>query len=270
MPRALYSRVSEPDGRNLIPQSLSCLLVRSDDRNILIDTGLGDKLDARAVSNWALQRPTGGLIDGLKRLGITPDEIDIVIDTHLHWDHCGGNTTIIDGEVHPSYPNAEYLVQRMEWADASHPDARTRGTYLSENFAPLVNAGRMRLLHGEEQITSHVRCVMTPGHTRGHQSVVIQSGDWSGIFVADMATFSIHMARTGWVTAFDVEPLENIRTKQKWQKWALERDAWLFFIHDSKLPVARLIQDSGSLTLRAVEQAQPLIDPLPTLPQPAG
>lgn len=270
MPRALYRRIVEPDERHLIPQALTCLLVRSENQVILIDNGLGDKLDERATKNWGLVRPTGGLVDALGTLGLTPDDIDLVIDTHLHSDHCGGNTTLVDSQIQPAYPKAQYIVQRIEWADASHPDARTRGTYFADNFEPLLAAGKMRLLHGDEQITDHVRCVMTPGHTRGHQSVILQSGDWTGMFVSDMATFSVHMANTGWVTAFDVEPLENIRTKQRWQRWALERQAWLFFIHDPRLPVARLSEDSGRMSMVAVEEAQPLIDALPIPQLPAG
>ena len=270
VPRALYRRIVEPDDRNLIPQSLNCLLVRSEGLNILIDNGLGDKLDDKAVKNWGLERPTGRLIDGLYTLGLSAADIDLVIDTHLHSDHCGGNTELLEGELRPAYPNAEFVVQRMEWADASHPDARTRGTYFAGNFEPLIEAGKMRLLHGDEKITEHVRCVVTPGHTRGHQAVILQSGDWIGMFVSDMATFSEHMARTGWVTAFDVEPLENIRTKLRWQKWALEREAWLFFIHDPRLPVAQLREKSGRLAAVAVEEAQALIEPLPTLQPPAG
>ncbi|MFQ5942122.1 MAG: MBL fold metallo-hydrolase [Anaerolineales bacterium] len=260
----------EPDERNLIPQSLTCLLVRSEGQNILIDNGLGDKLDERAIMNWGLVRPTGGIADGLQSLGMSAEDIDLVIDTHLHWDHCGGNTTLVDGEIRPAFPNASYVVQRMEWADASHPDARTRGTYFAENFEPLLTAGKLRLLHGDEQITEHVRCVTTPGHTRGHQAVILETGDWTGMFVADLATFSVHMARSGWVTAFDVEPLENIRTKQRWQKWALEREAWLFFIHDPRLPVAQLREDSGRLTIEGVEEARSLIDLLPIPRPPAG
>ena len=269
VPRALYERFVEPDARNLVPESLNCLLVRSEDKLILIDNGLGNKLNERETQIWGLERPTGGLVDGLNRLGYTPEEIDIVIDTHLHWDHCGGNTVRKEGEIQPTFANASYLVQRMEWADASHPNARTRATYLAENFQPLVQKGQMRLMHGDEQITRHVRCVMAPGHTRGHQVVTLETGNWRGVFVSDLATFSVHMARTGWVTAFDVEPLENIYTKRKWQKWALEREAWLFFIHDPQLPVARLSEESGKLSLQPIEEARPLIASLPTPPQPA-
>jgi glyoxylase-like metal-dependent hydrolase (beta-lactamase superfamily II) len=267
VPRALYRRIVEPNSDNLIPQSLTCMVVRSEGQTIVIDTGLGPKLDARETRNWGLQRPSGGLVEGLRALGIGPEQVDRVICTHLHADHCGGNTAAADGRIVPVFTKATYFVQRMEWADASHPDARTRGTYFADNFAPLVAEGRMQLLHGDTEITRHVQCVVTPGHTRGHQSVLLHSGDWYGLFVSDMATFSVHMARAGWLTAFDVEPLENIVTKQRWQRWALERQAWLFFIHDPVKPVARLVERDGRLEAELVEEAAPIIEPLPT-PRP--
>jgi glyoxylase-like metal-dependent hydrolase (beta-lactamase superfamily II) len=264
VPRLLYEGIVQPDDRNLVPETLTCLLVISEGKRILVDTGLGSKLDEKTAGRWGLERPGGGLVDGLARIGIDPEAIEVVICTHLHSDHCGGNTYFEGEELLPTFPNAEYFVQRMEWADASHPDARTRGTYFAENYAPLIADGRLRLLHGDKHITSHVECVVTPGHTRGHQAVLLKSGDWRGLFVSDMATYSIHMARTSWVTAFDVEPLENIATKQRWQRWALENDAWLFFFHDPEKPVARLVEDGGRLEIVRVDEAQPITDSLPT------
>jgi glyoxylase-like metal-dependent hydrolase (beta-lactamase superfamily II) len=269
VPRALYQTVIPPNADNLVPELLTCLLVRSEGRTILVDTGLGPKLDEKAQARWGVERPQGGLADGLARLGVGPDEVEVVICTHLHSDHCGGNTGLEGERVVPVFPRAEYLVQRMEWADASHPNVRTRGTYFAENFAPLLAEGRLRLLHGEQAVTSQVRCVLTPGHTRGHQAVLLSSGGWRGLFVSDMATFAVHMARAAWVTAFDVEPLENIATKQRWQRWALETGAWLFFIHDPRTPVGRLVERGGRVEVAAVAEAQPLIDSLPT-PPPLG
>lgn len=270
VPRVLYGDRMPPDERNLLPEMLTCMLVISEGKRILVDTGLGARLDEKTKRRWNLERPQGDLVAGLARLGVQPDQIDLVINTHLHSDHCAGNTRLEHGELAPAFPNAEFLVQRMEWADASHPDVRTRGTYFAENFEPLLAAGQLRLLHGDEQLTQHVSCVITPGHTRGHQAVKLQSGDWSGLFVSDMATYAIHMARTAWLTAFDVEPLENILTKQRWQRWALEREAWLVFIHDPLMPVASLREDDGRLEIQAVEQAEPLTAALPTPLLPAG
>ncbi len=270
VPRVLYARVIEPTAHNLVPELLTCLLIRSEGRTIVVDTGLGDKLDQRAANQWHLERPQGGLVEGLAALGVEPEDVDLVICTHLHSDHCGGNTRQEGDAPVATFPRAEYLVQRMEWADASHPNVRTRGTYFADNFAPLLAEGRLRLLHGDQQVTSHVRCVVTPGHTRGHQSVLLRAGEWRGLFVSDMATFAVHMARAAWVTSFDVEPLENIETKLRWQRWALTHDAWLFFIHDPLTPVARLAERGGQLEIEPIEEAQPLIDSLPTLPQLAG
>ncbi|MCK5635253.1 MAG: MBL fold metallo-hydrolase, partial [Anaerolineales bacterium] len=219
VPRKLFEPHVTPTAENLIPMALNCLLVRSQAKTILIDSGIGNKLSEDAARQWGLERDAGGVLENLAALGVAPDDVDIVINTHLHADHCAGNTRLIDGEVQPTFPRAEYWVQRMEWAEASHPDARTRGTYFEQNFSPLLARGQLKLLHGDTSVTDGVHCVVTPGHTRGHQSVLLQDGDWRGLFVADMASYSVQMVRTSWLTAYDVYPLENIRTKQRWQRW---------------------------------------------------
>jgi glyoxylase-like metal-dependent hydrolase (beta-lactamase superfamily II) len=252
VPQALFSEFHPPDESNMLPMALNCLLVRSQGKTILIDTGLGPKLTPEERGRWVLERPTGGLVDSLARIGVSPEEVDIVINTHLHWDHCGGNTRWVDGRLESVFPRARYWVQRMEWADASQPDARTRGTYLADNFAPLEEDDRLVLLHGDTAVTDEVRCVVTRGHTRAHQSVLLESDGWRGLFVADMASFAIHLTRTAWLTAYDVEPRENVRTKERWQRWALETGAWLFFEHDPSTPVARLIERGGRLELEPV------------------
>ncbi|OGO13548.1 MAG: hypothetical protein A2Y93_17330 [Chloroflexi bacterium RBG_13_68_17] len=253
VPRALYQRHHVPSEPNDLTMSLRCLLVRSRGLTILIDTGLGPKLGPEEIERWGLARPQGGLVDGLARVGVAPDDVDIVINTHLHWDHCGGNTSLVDGSPAATFPRATYWVQRLEWADAAHPDARTRGTYLADNFAPLVAAGRVRYLHGDTPVTDQVHCVVTRGHTRGHQSVLLRSGEWQAMYVADLATYAVHMTRTAWLTAYDVEPLENIRTKERWQRLAVESGAWLIFEHDPETAAARLVERGGQLELDSVE-----------------
>jgi glyoxylase-like metal-dependent hydrolase (beta-lactamase superfamily II) len=264
VPRSLYQRYIKPDADNRVPLALSCLLIRSEGKTILVETGIGNKLSSSDQEGWGLSRIGGGLLENLAGLGVGPEKVDIVINTHLHSDHCGGNTQLNGSQYVATFPNAEYWVQRIEWADASHPDARTRGTYLPENFKPLLKEGRLRLLHGDSPVTDQVRCVVTPGHTRGHQSVVLQEGNWQGIFPADMATLAVHFARTSWLTSYDVFPLENLRTKERWQKWAIENQSWIFFVHDTQLPVARLIERDGKKELEPLAEAQPLIDALPT------
>jgi glyoxylase-like metal-dependent hydrolase (beta-lactamase superfamily II) len=153
----------------------------------------------------------------------------------------------------------------LEWAEASHPDARTRGTYFKANFEPIMRAGRLKLLHGDTIFDRHIRCVVTPGHTRAHQSIIFESGDWTGMFVADMASFAVHMLRTAWLTAYDVLPLENIKTKAKWQHWAVDTGAWLFFQHDARIPVARLEEKDGRLKLDEIQEAEALRSEIPIL-----
>jgi glyoxylase-like metal-dependent hydrolase (beta-lactamase superfamily II) len=249
VPRNLYRGYLSPDSNNRIPMVLNCMLVRSEGLTILIDTGLGTKLDEQGISYWNLVRENGDIISGLRRHGVEPGEVDIVINTHLHADHCSGNTMLVDDQLGPSFPNAEYWVQAIEWGEAYHTDARTRGTYFKDNFVPLQKDGRLRLLHGETRVTKHLRCVVAPGHTRGLQVVVLEAGVWSGLFVGDMASYGVHMTRLAWLTAYDVLPLENVSTKKKWQEWALERDAWLFFQHDPNRSVGRLNREGRRLEL---------------------
>jgi glyoxylase-like metal-dependent hydrolase (beta-lactamase superfamily II) len=141
---------------------------------------------------------------------------------------------------------------------------------VSENFQPLLRTGRLRLLHGDTAIDDQVRCVVTPGHTRGHQSVVLESGDWCGVFLADLASYAVHFERPSWMTAYDIDPLETLRTKTIWREWAAERGAWLFFEHDAGTPVGRLERDGRGYRVDAVAEAAPLTESLPTRPQPPG
>lgn len=264
VPRPMYRKVLLPDDDNLVPMALTCLLVRSRGRTILIDTGLGERLTPEDVHRWRLERPGGGLMAGLAALDVAPDDVDVVINTHFHADHCSGNTRLEAGEIRPSFPRAVYLVQRIEWAEAVHTDARTQGTYFAENFQPLLREGRLRLLHGDESVTDQVRCVLTPGHTRGHQSVVLETKGWSGLYLADLASYAVHFERLAWMTAYDSAPLETLRTKAQWQAWAADTQAWLFFEHDPDMPVGRLERTGEGYRLAAVDQAEPLTSALPT------
>jgi glyoxylase-like metal-dependent hydrolase (beta-lactamase superfamily II) len=258
VPRVVWERLLPPDEFNRIPLDLFCLLIRSKGNTILVDTGLGDHLTSKQRQFFSPLRADGGLIHALARLGTTPEIVDIVINTHLHIDHCGGNTVRqgINGEITPRFPNAEYLVQRLEWADAAFPNERTRSAYVPQNFLPLQATGQLRLLNGDTQITPEVRTVITRGHTRAHQSVVIESEGEVVFYTGDMATLGVHFERLGWVTAYDVEPLETIETKRRWQRWALERDALLIFAHDPQTPMARLQEDNeGRMRLKPISPA---------------
>jgi glyoxylase-like metal-dependent hydrolase (beta-lactamase superfamily II) len=136
----------------------------------------------------------------------------------------------------------------MEWADAAFPNERTRATYLAHNFLPLEATGQLSLLNGDTRVSSEVRTVVTRGHTRAHQSIVIESGGEAALYTGDLATLAVHFERLAWVTAYDVEPLETIETKRLWQRWALEQNALIILPHDTQTPLARLRQDTEGKT----------------------
>jgi glyoxylase-like metal-dependent hydrolase (beta-lactamase superfamily II) len=255
VPKPLYIEHQPLDEEHRAPMDLNSLLVFSEGKTILVDTGMGHKLPPKAEKNWGLEWPEGTLLENLSKHGVSAEDVDIVLGTHYHSDHCGGNTLEQDGELLPTFPNAQYYVQNMEFADAYNPDARTRSTYLAENFVPVWRAGMLNLLHGDIQITNEVRCLLTRGHTRGHQSIVLDDGkDPPVIFLSDLCSYAVHLARASWVTAYDVEPLETIRTKQKVQKWALENNALLVFQHDTYTRMGNMyINERGRPAIETLE-----------------
>jgi glyoxylase-like metal-dependent hydrolase (beta-lactamase superfamily II) len=251
VPKVLWEKVVQADELNRIPMALNCLLVVSEGKRILVDTGFGDKLSPKERQMWSIAGDNR-LVGDLRRLGFAPEDIEIVINTHLHSDHCGGNTILREGEVVPTFPRAEYWIQRLEWADACYPNERTRATYLAENFVPLEEQGQLRLLYGDTRITSEVRCVVTRGHTRAHQSVVIESGGKTAVYLGDLASWTVSIERLAWVSAFDVEPLETIETKRRIRNRALEKDALLIFEHDSRVQMGYLRKEKGGYKVEAV------------------
>ncbi len=244
VPRVLWERVTPPDELNRVPLLLTCLVIRSSGKTILVDTGYGSKLSEKRREILTLVREPG-LPEALAPLGLTADDIDIVINTHLHMDHCGGNTTLVGGRPLPTYPRAEYWVQRLEWAEALFPNERTRATYLAENLRPIEP--QLRLLDGDTRVTPEVRCVVTRGHTRAHQSVFIESAGQTAIYLGDLASYAVHLERLAWIPANDVEPLEAIETKRNLRRLALERDALLIFEHDVNTIAGRL-REQGTET----------------------
>lgn len=244
VPKVLWEKIVEPDELNRIPVALNCLLIESEGKRILVDTGFGDKLSAKERDIFDIAGRER-LLSHLRRLGVAPEDVDIVVNTHLHSDHCGGNTLLRDGEVVPTFPRAEYWIQRLEWADALFPNERTRATYLAHNFVPLERHGRVRLLYGDTRVTSEVRCVVTRGHTRAHQSVIIESEGEFAIYLGDLAPWAVNMERLAWVAAYDVEPLETIETKRRIRDWALEKNALLIFGHDPRIRMGYLREEGG-------------------------
>ena len=242
VPKVIWEKKLPPDPYNRVPFHLNCLLLKTEGKIILVDTGLGYRLNEKQAMVFGLDRQGDGLIEKLAELNIAPADVDIVVNTHLHGDHCGGNTRFAEDRktVIPTFPNAEYWIQRLEWADAAYPNERTRATYLPDNFLPLQKTGQLKLLNGDTSVVNGVQTVITRGHTRAHQSILIESEGNYGLYVADMATLAYHFERTAWVTAYDVEPLENIETKRHWQHWAVKTGATILFEHEPNRPVGVL------------------------------
>ncbi len=242
VPRVLWSKYQPPHNEYYLPMCLNCMVIKTGDKNILVDVGYGDKLDERMRRVTQLTYPNGTLDEGLARIGLSRGDIDLVIDTHLHGDHAAGNTTFgEDGEsIVAAYPNAEYVVQEREYQDAMQPNERTAATYFPVNYQPLVESGQMRLLDGDTDLLPGIRGVVMSGHTPAHMGVHVYAGDQHLLFVCDLASYGVHFERLGWMTAYDVEPLITLETKRIWQQFALENNAIVVFPHDTTMIAGRL------------------------------
>ena len=253
VPKVRWEKLLPPDAENRVPMALRCLLVRTPQATVLVDAGMGDKVTREMAEqqNFRLERPNGGLLDDLARHGVSPDEVDLVVLTHLHMDHCGTSTRILDGQLMPTFPRAQYWVQRREWEDAHHPNERTRSTYLSANLNPIEASGQLCLLNGDANITRGVRVAVAPGHTAGMQTIVVEPPG-SGqvvVFLSDLAFFRWHLERLAWVSAYDLDPMTTIETKRRWQRWLAERQAIIVFQHDPQVAVGRLVEQHGLYTV---------------------
>lgn len=236
VPRVLWERLLPPDHLNRVPIALNSVLLETEAGLMLIETGYGNKLSEKMTRNVALERPTGTLLDQLAALGIAPGDIKIVVNTHLHADHCGWNTSRLpDGRAVPTFPNARYILQKTEWEAAIHPNELLAATYLAENMQPLKDAGVLDLVEGDLTITPHVRVVLTPGHTAAHQSVWIESGpsgrESAALFSGDAVVHGIHLERLSWIPAVDDLPLVSLETKKKLIEESLRRQASLIVTH---------------------------------------
>ena len=231
VPRALWGRVAEPDNQNRLRLQMWCLLIETRSCRLLVGTGCSAKLSDRLPQHQGFDGESH-LLSELGTLGLDAKDVDFVINTHLHGHHCGGNTVRTDdGAVGPTFPRATYCVQRLELADARHPNARTRAVYHRESFEPLERARQLRVLWGDTRLTDEVRVVVTPGHTRAHQSVIIESRGQTAMLMGGVAPWPIHLERLAWVPAHDVEPMTSIETKRKLARWAVDNRVLLVFEH---------------------------------------
>ena len=231
VPKPLWSRHAPSDERNRVRSGLNSLLVRHAGKLVLVETGCGNKLTPKQMENWGVD-PRRDFLERMRAAGFDPAAVDLVINTHLHYDHCGWNTLRTgDGAIVPAFPNAQYCVQRAEWEHAREQHERDRVSYLSDNYDPLVASGQMALLEGERELLPGLSVMPLPGHTRGLQGVLLRSGGESACYMSDLMPTHWHL-QPSWVMAFDLFPLETVENKRKLLEQAA-REHWLLaFTHD--------------------------------------
>jgi glyoxylase-like metal-dependent hydrolase (beta-lactamase superfamily II) len=239
VPKTLWSRKTPADELNRIPLAFNCYLIRTGDRTILIETAGGDKMDARARERMKLPPEPELLPSVIARHGVDPESIDIVINSHLHWDHCSGNTTLgRDGRPAPTFPRAQYYTGRMEWEHA-HEGQRDAVSYIGANYDPLVESGRMTLVEDGHAVVPGVHMRIAPGHNRSMMAITAESRGQTFCFLADLVPTAAHI-QPAWVAAFDLYPLEAIESKTRWLTAAAEGNWLCAFGHDPELAFARI------------------------------
>jgi glyoxylase-like metal-dependent hydrolase (beta-lactamase superfamily II) len=210
--------------------------------NILIETGLGDKRDARARGFMRVPEATESLPEALARRGVDPDSIDVVINSHLHWDHVSGNTIMRGDRVTAAFPRARYVASRGEWEHAHERHMRDAGSYLDANYDPLVESGQMTLVDGDYEAAPGVWMRRAPGHNRDMMVVTAESGGETFCFFSDLVPTAAHVQPT-WVAAFDLNPLETIDNKVRWLSAAADGGWYCAFAHEVCLAFARVERD---------------------------
>ncbi len=251
VPRPLWEKERPPDERNRIRLGMNLLLIEDGTRRVLLDTGAGTKWDAKQRDIYGLEPKSAAEI--LAPAGISPEQIDLVVNTHLHFDHAGGNTERnARGEVVAAFPNAKYVVQRGEIETARSANERTRASYLPENYEPLLAEGRLEPVDGTVRIGAGVELRPAPGHTPHMQIPVLVTPEGTVAFLADLVPTASHVPYP-YVMGYDLEPLVTLATKRRILPEAA-RDGWLLvFEHDEEMPAATLEEKDGRLRARAAE-----------------
>jgi len=249
VPWTLWSRTVPTDDRRRIALAMRPLLVRGV-RTMLIDAGVGDKENTKFADIYGIDRAKH-LDHALAEAGVSPDQIDIVLATHLHFDHAGGFTVRdASGRVRPRFPRARYVVRRGEWEDATHPHERNRASYLADNFVPLADAGVLALVDEDQTIMPGVQVQRTPGHTAHHQSVWIESGGRRAVFLGDIMPTTAHLPEA-WGMGYDLYPMDTLQTKKALVPRLIEREALAFFEHDPVVAAGYVHESEGTRGIRA-------------------
>jgi methylmalonyl-CoA epimerase len=250
VPKTFWERKAPPDERNRIRMAMRCVLLRGA-RTMLIDAGAGDKMSSKQADIYRFERDLN-LQHSLAAAGVSPEAIDVVLATHLHFDHAGGFTERApDGSVRPRFPRAQYIVRRGEFEDAMNPNERTRGSYFLENYKPLADHRVLQLVDDDVSIVPGVRVRRTGGHTMHHQIVLIESAGKTAVFAADLLPTVAHLPEV-WVMGYDLFPLDTLNFKRAFLREAIEREYLILFEHDPDIAAGYVRERNGKRYIEPV------------------
>ncbi len=251
VPKMIWEKLVTPDEMNRCEITINPLLVKTPEHHVLIDPGLGEKYSEKQRFIYNIKKDKT-IIDSLKAIDLTPEDIDIVIATHAHFDHIGAGTRMNEnGTIVPTFPNARYYFQRGEWEDANHPDERTKATYFKENLLPLQEHGLVELIDGDAQILPQIRVETTGGHTKHHQMVIIESEGRTAVYPGDILPSSFHLP-ISYVMALDLYPVEVMEAKRKLYQRAIDGN-WLVIIdHGEQVRAGHIRFDGKKYWFEAV------------------
>jgi glyoxylase-like metal-dependent hydrolase (beta-lactamase superfamily II) len=248
VPKVMWEKKVKADAENYVPVGLNSVVVRTGQHTVLIETGIGNKLPERLIKIFG---QPAKLLDNLNAAGVSPEDIDVVINSHLHFDHCGWNTMIKDDKIVPTFPKAKYYAPEGEWQHGRLQLERDAISYMSENYDPLIKTGQMELLQGDQEIVPGISVKVFPGHTLHMQAVIIESGSQTACYISDLIPTSAHIDLT-WVMAFDLLPLRTIESRKRYYAQSIP-ERWLtMFTHDPNMPWAYVEKDErGKMSARA-------------------
>ncbi len=249
VPKTLWEKKMPADARNRIKLGLNCVLIQSGGKRILVETGAGGKMDGKRRDIYGLDGPL--LEEQLREYAIMPGDIEFVVNTHLHFDHCGGNTRLEKDKVIPTFPNARYVSRKGEYEAGIHVNERTRATYFAENYAALAETKQLQLIEKDLEIAPGMELICVPGHTMDMLCVKLSGGGKTAFVLADLVPTTAHLP-LAWTMGFDLFPLTVIENKRKWLA-QIAREEWLaIFIHDTEAPAAYLRQRDGEFEFEPV------------------
>ncbi len=254
VPRNLWSKVCPPDDQNRIRMNMNCVFIETGSERILIETGIGEKFSDKQTQMYGIARKRG-LGDSLRAIaGVGPEAITIVINTHLHFDHAGGNTALHgDGKLSPAFPNARYFVSRGEFEHGEQPTERDRASYLPENWQPVKECGQLELTEADYEVVPGLRMETHAGHNRTMQCWRLEQDGRTIFGFADLVPMRAHISFP-WIMSYDLYPVETLAAKKILLPRAAQ-EGWLcLFYHDPDMPLCRLAEDNGKL--RALDYRQ--------------